>query len=67
MIYIVEFKNKALAETEGAKLIIMSNDGTAAMMLSESPLNVELISSYSDNEKHDLMKQEFWRQPCSNC
>ena len=67
MIYIVEFKNRALAETQGAQLIMMSGDGTAAMMLSENELDVEVIGTHTEEEKQELMLQEFWRQPCVNC
>lgn len=67
MIYIVEFRNRALAETQGAQLITMSGDGTAAMMLSETALDVEVVSTHAEEEKQELMLQDFWRQPCVNC
>jgi hypothetical protein len=67
MIYIVEFRNRALAETEGAYLITMSGDGTAAMMHCEHALSVEVIGTHAEEEKQELMSQEFWRQPCVNC
>jgi hypothetical protein len=67
MIYVVEFKNRALAEIAGAKLITMSGDGSAAMMTCDVLSEVEFVSSHDDSERDTLMSQEFWRQPCVNC
>lgn len=67
MIYIVLFENRALAETQGAQLITMSGDGTAAMMSCDQALSVDVVSSHAEEEKQELMSQEFWRQPCVNC
>lgn len=67
MIYIVRFEDRAIAETEGARLIMMSGDGTAAMMSSINPLTVNVVSIHEDSEQSTLMSQDFWRQPCHNC
>lgn len=67
MIYIVKFNRRALAETQGARLICMSGDGTEAMMQSDNDLTVEIVSKHQDSEQNSLMSLDFWRQPCKNC
>lgn len=65
MIYEIYTSDILDALAAGATEIIISADGTAALMRSATP--IDCIASYEDNELNTQMNEAKWRQPCKEC
>jgi hypothetical protein len=65
MIYEISTTDIPAAHAVGASEIIISADGTVALVRSETP--IECIAFYEDSELSAITAESKWRQPCKDC
>ena len=65
MIYEIYTTDIPAAHAVGASEIIISADGTVALVRSETP--IKCIAFYEESELNAQTKEARWRQPCKDC